>query len=139
MFLMVASYRKRNDSRDISSTDPPHSCTTTNLVWYHCKLSSDIICQDIFPLISKDPLVKVSIIISHIVTRYNYTSSYKKEWITRTKIVEWVYRNWENSYKELPQYFIALNRYASRTIAIMETLTPYTSDITCVSGNRILH
>lgn len=87
MFWLATSYMKRSDSWEISSMDPPHNFTTTKLVQDRRKLSSKIICQDIMPLVSKDPSVKVTIIISHIITRYNYIPSYKKAWVARTKIV----------------------------------------------------
>ena len=53
-----------------------------------------------------------STIISHIVTQYNYTLSYRNAWITRTKAVERIFRNWEDSYKRLLQYLMALKHFA---------------------------
>lgn len=67
-FRLVASYRKRNDSWQISSIHPPHTCIATNISQDHSKLNSELICQVILPLVSNDPSMKVSIIISHIVT-----------------------------------------------------------------------
>lgn len=138
-FRLAASYKKRSDSWEVASIDPPHSCTAANIAQDHRKLGSDLICQDILPMVNKDPSVKVSIIISHIVTRYNYTPSYKKAWITRTKAVEKVYGNWEDSYKELPRYLTALKTYAPDTVAILETLPAGGPDGTLVGGNRIFN
>lgn len=109
---MAVSYRKRSDSWEISFIHPPHTCIATNISQDHCKLNFELICQDILPLISKDLSVNVGIIISHIVTRYNYTLSYKKAWIARTMDVERVFGNWEDLYKELLKYLVALNKYA---------------------------
>lgn len=78
IFLMAVTYWKRSDSWEIGSMDPPHTCIITNPMQNNHKLSSQIICQEILPLISKDLSLKVSTIICHIITRYNYTSSYKK-------------------------------------------------------------
>ncbi|KAI5383496.1 hypothetical protein KIW84_070758 [Lathyrus oleraceus] len=114
-FRLVASHKKKSDSWEIASIDPPHSCIATNVEQDHGKLSAALICQDILPLINKEPSVKVSIIKSHIRTRYNYTPSYKKAWIARTKVVE----------QELLQF--------------METLPAIMPDGTCVAGNRIFH
>lgn len=136
---MAASYKKRRDSWEVASIDPPHSCTAANIAQDHRKLGSDLICQDILPMVNKDPSVKVSIIISHIVTRYNYTPSYKKAWIARTKAVEKVYGNWEDSYKELPRYLTSLKTYAPGTVAILETLPAGGPDGTLVGGNRIFN
>lgn len=98
MFRLEASYRKKSDTLEISLMDLPHSCTTTIFLQDHHKLISQLICQDIQPIIRKDPSVKVSIIISNIVTRFNYTTSYMKKWITRIKTVGHVYINWKKSY-----------------------------------------
>jgi len=87
-FRLAASHKKKSDSWEIASIDPPHNCIATNVEQDHCKLSAAFICQDILPLVNKDPSVKVSIIISHIRTTYNYTPSYKKAWIARTKAVD---------------------------------------------------
>ena len=65
-FLLAASYKKKDDSWEIASIDPPHSCIATNVEQDHRKLSAALICQDILPLVNKDPSVKVSIIISHL-------------------------------------------------------------------------
>ncbi|XP_050908367.1 uncharacterized protein LOC127121990 [Lathyrus oleraceus] len=82
------SRRKRSDSWHIAYIEPPPSCTATNIVQDRRKLSVELICQDILPLINKDPSMKASIIIYHIVTRDNYTPSYEKAWIARKKVVE---------------------------------------------------
>ena len=92
-FRLAASYKKKNDSWEIASIDPPHSCVATTVAQDHRQLSTALICRDILPLVNKDPSVKVSIITSHIVTRYNYTPSYKKVWIAMTKVVEQVFDN----------------------------------------------
>lgn len=110
-FWLVLSYKKRIDYWEITYIDPPHNFTPANIAQDHLKLSSYLICQDILPLVNKDPLVKVNIIISHIMIRYNYTPSYKKACIARTKVVEKVYGNWKDSYKEHPRYLMALKTY----------------------------
>jgi hypothetical protein len=138
-FWLTASHKKRSDYWEIASIDPPHSCIATNVEQDHRKLSAALICQDILPLVNKDPSVKVSIIISYIRTTYNYTPSYKKVWIARTKVVEQVFGNWKDSYKELSRFLWALKTYIPEIVAIMETLPAFTPDGTCVAGNRIFH
>lgn len=118
---------------------PPHSCITTGTSQDHRKLGSDLICQEILPLISKDPSLKASTIISHIMTRFNYTPSYRKAWIERTKVVERVCGSWEDSYKELLKFLLALKCYAPGTVVNLETLPTFTPDRHCVAGNSIFH
>ena len=112
LFRLSASYRKRSDSWEIGSMGPVHTCMLTNTMQDHRKLSSKLICNEILSVFSKDPPLKVRTIISHIVTQYNYTLSYRNAWITRTKAVERIFRNWEDSYKRLLQYLMALKHFA---------------------------
>lgn len=97
---------------------PTHTCIITNPMQDHRKLSSQLICDEILSIISDNPSLKVSTIISHIITRYNYTSSYRKSWIARSKEVETMFGNWDELYKELPKYLVALNHYASGSVVI---------------------
>ncbi|KAI5391380.1 hypothetical protein KIW84_076257 [Lathyrus oleraceus] len=108
-FRLAASYKKKSDSWEIASIEPPHSCIATNVEQDHRKLSAALICQDILPLVNKDPSMKASI------------------------------RQLEDSYKELPRFLWALKTYVPRTVAIMETLPAMTPDGTYVTCNRIFH
>ncbi|CAK8577466.1 unnamed protein product [Lathyrus sativus] len=117
--------------------DLPHSCTTNINQQDHGKLSSQLICQEIFHLVGVDPSVKVSTIISHVVARFNYTPTYMKAWIGKIKAFEHVYGNWEKSYNQLPQYLLALQKYVPGTVVILESLLAYTPEGTCVDGSRI--
>ncbi|XP_058784277.1 uncharacterized protein LOC131659052 [Vicia villosa] len=105
----------------------------------HRKLSYDLICQEILPFINCDPSLKVKTITSHIITSYNYTISYRKTWLEKTKVIEIVYGNWDESYKKLPHYLTALQTYAPDTISILETLPTHAPDGTRVQGNGIFH
>lgn len=75
LFRLLAFYQKRSDSWEIGSMSPFHTCLITNPMQDHRKLSFQLICDEILFVISDNPLFKVSIIISHIVTQYNYTLS----------------------------------------------------------------
>ncbi|XP_058741947.1 uncharacterized protein LOC131614369 [Vicia villosa] len=138
-FKLGASYQKRSDSWVIGVISQDHTCVNTNVSQDHRKLSYDIICQEIFPLVDKDPLVKVKTIISHIVATYNYTPSYRKTWLAKTKAIELVYENWEDSYKQLPRFLFALQIYALGTVTILKTLPAQSPDGTCLQGNVIFH
>ncbi|XP_058760996.1 uncharacterized protein LOC131634328 [Vicia villosa] len=138
-FRLHASYRKRSDSWVIGYISQDHTCVNTNVSQDHRKLSYDIICQEILPLVEKDPSLKVKTIISHIVATYNYTPSYRKAWLAKTKVIEVVYGNWEDSYKRLPHFLYALQLYAPGTVTILETLPAQSPDGTSLQGNVIFH
>lgn len=119
--------------------DPPHNYTNTNILQDHHKLSSQLIFQDTLPFVGKDLSLKVSFIISHIVTQLKYTPSYKKSWITKNETFEQVYENWETLYNELPQYMVVLHKYVPEMISVMEMLSAYIKDEACVNRTRIIH
>ncbi|XP_058746584.1 uncharacterized protein LOC131619513 [Vicia villosa] len=126
LFKLTASYRLRSDSWVIGKISQPHTCINSSRSQDHRKLSYDLICQEILPLINNDPSLKVRTIISHITKVYNYTQA-----------IEQVYGNWEESYKELPRYLNALCTYAPGTVYEMETFPAYAPNGTLVSGNGI--
>jgi len=103
---------------------PDHTCMLTNPMQDHWKLSSQLICDEISSVIGDNPSLKGSTIISHIRAEYEYTPSYRKAWIARTKSIEKVFGNWEESYKQLPKYLLALKQYAPGTIVKLETNCP---------------
>ncbi|XP_058761084.1 uncharacterized protein LOC131634432 [Vicia villosa] len=138
-FRLCASYRKRSDAWVIGSISQQHTCVNSNMCQDHTKLSYDLIYQEILPLINGDPSLKVKTIISHIVIAYNYTPSYIKAWIAKTKVIQIVYGNWEGSFKKLPRYLTTLQTYAPDTVSILETLPAHALDGTRVQGNEIFH
>lgn len=138
-FCLLVSYRKRSDLWEIGIMNPQHSCSTTIFNQDHRKLNSHLICQYLMPSVDKDTSIKVSVCISKIVYEYKFTSSYMKRWIRRNKMIEQVYGNRENSYKEFAHYLLALKKFVPGTVVEMETLPIYTDEDTIVEGEHIFH
>ncbi|XP_058742070.1 uncharacterized protein LOC131614514 [Vicia villosa] len=115
----------------------PHLHINSNRSQDHRKISYDLICQEILPLINNDPSLNMRTIISHITKVYNYMPSYRKAWLAKTKVIEQVYDNWEELYKELPCYLHALRTYAPGTVYVLETLPAYAQNGTLISGTGI--
>ena len=138
-YRLMASYKKKHNAWVIGSISQAHICVNTNMAQDHRKLSHDMICHSILPLVEADPSLKVKTIISHCVAVFKYTPSYRKAWLAKTKAIELVYGNWEESYKQLPRYLAALRLYSPGTVSIMETLPAQSPDGTRLEGNGIFH
>lgn len=54
-------------------------------------------------------------------------------------MIEQVYGNRENSYKEFAHYLLALKKFVPGTVVEMETLPIYTDEDTIVEGEHIFH
>lgn len=64
-----------SDSWKIGSMGPVYTSLITKPMQDHRKLNSQLLCDGILYVISNNPSLNVSTIISHIVTQYNYTPS----------------------------------------------------------------
>src|SRR4051812_48748089 len=94
----------------------------------HRKLSHDMICHTIIPLVEADPSLKVKTIISHCISVFKYRPSYIKVWLAKQKAIKIVYDNWEESYQQLPRYLATLQLYSPGTVTILETLPAQSHD-----------
>src|SRR3954467_6339649 len=138
-YMLKASFRKKFNAWVIRSISQAHTCVTTNMAQDHRKLSHDMICHTIIPLVETDPSLKVKTIISHCVFVFKYRPSYRKAWLAKQKAIEKVYGNWEESYQQLPRYLAALQLYSPGTVSILETLPAQSQDGTPLEDNGIFH
>ncbi|CAK8561518.1 unnamed protein product [Lathyrus sativus] len=77
----------------------------------HRKLSSEVISHNIRELVNRDASLKVKVIITHIVEKCRYIISYRKAWIAKCKAIESLYKNWETSYNDPPQWILVMKTY----------------------------
>ncbi|KEH36687.1 hypothetical protein MTR_2g018850 [Medicago truncatula] len=120
-FKLRASWRKKSDRWEIGKMKDPHTCVSTELTQVHCKLSYNVICESVKSLLHMDASITVKVIIAHIREKFNYTISYRKAWRAKNKAIESIYGNWEDSYKELPQWLMVMEKDLSGTIIDFQT------------------
>jgi hypothetical protein len=81
-----------------------------------------MICDNIISLLQNNINLTVKVIIAHIREKFNYTTSYRKEWIGKNKAMETIFGNWEDSYTALPQWLVVMHQFLPGTIIRMETV-----------------
>ncbi|XP_058733593.1 uncharacterized protein LOC131605228 [Vicia villosa] len=138
-FTCRASLRKGCGKWVIRRIGGLHTCMASAMSQDHIKLDSNLIAQSIRALVSDDASIKVKTIIAHVRTTFNYTISYKKGWLANNKAIESIYRNWEASYNDLPQWLLVMREHLPGTVIELETLPAYLDDGTQISGARIFH
>ncbi|XP_072062276.1 uncharacterized protein [Arachis hypogaea] len=104
----------------------------------HAKLDSDTIADAIRPLVEADPSIKVKSIITEVQSRFNYTVSYRKAWLTKQKSVVKVFGDWKVSYQTLPVWLKAMTAKMPRSRVQIKTLPVYRESEE-VQGVRVLH
>ncbi|CAJ2653869.1 unnamed protein product [Trifolium pratense] len=65
--------------------------------------------------------LSVKFIIGHIRDKFNYTITYRKAWNAKNKAIEQIYGNWVQSYRDLPQWLIVMEKWIPGTIIRFET------------------
>ncbi|CAK8561076.1 unnamed protein product [Lathyrus sativus] len=103
----------------------------------HRKLSSEMISHNIRKLVNRDVSLKLKVIITHILEKYRYIISYRKAWTIKCKAIKSLYRNWETSYNDLPQWILVIKTYLPGTIIDLQTLPAISNDGSQLSGKRI--
>jgi len=67
----------------------------------------------------------------------NYTTSYKKTWLTKQRALEMIHGNWEESYAKLPKLLGALQSCVSGTVVAAQTESVFEGG-EIVLGKRML-
>ncbi|XP_024632960.2 uncharacterized protein [Medicago truncatula] len=120
-FKLRASWRKKTDKWEIGNMND-HTCVSTEMTQDHHKLSYNVICESVKSLLHMDTSITVKVIIAHIREKFNYTVSYRKAWRARNKAIESIYGNWEESYQELPQWLMVMEKDLPGTIIDFQTV-----------------
>ena len=55
-----------------------------------------------------DPSFKIKSVIAGIQSQYEYTTTYRKVWMTKQKAIEKVFGQWEASFEALLQWCVAM-------------------------------
>ncbi|RYR13860.1 hypothetical protein Ahy_B04g070627 isoform B [Arachis hypogaea] len=115
-----------------------HTCTMGTILQDHSKLDSDTVAEAIRPLVESDPSIKVKSIITEVQSRFNYTISYRKAWLTKQKSIAKVFGGWEDSYQALAWWLSVMTQKMPGSIVQIET-RPLYNGTEEADGIRILH
>ncbi|XP_057721443.1 uncharacterized protein LOC130935627 [Arachis stenosperma] len=105
-----------------------HTCTRSSISQDHSKLDSKTIAEAIKPLVEVDPSLKVKSVIAEVQSKFNYTTSYRKVWLAKQKVVESIFGGWEASYEALPIWFEAMCHKEPSVVVHFETMSAYQGD-----------
>ncbi|XP_072065583.1 uncharacterized protein [Arachis hypogaea] len=111
--------RRYNDS---------HTCTRATISQDYSKLDSNTIAEVIKSLVEADPSLKVKLVIAEVLSKFNYTVSYRKAWLTKQNSVEKIFRGWEASYEALPIWLEDMCHKEPSAVVHFETMPAYQGD-----------
>ncbi|XP_015945273.1 uncharacterized protein LOC107470388 [Arachis duranensis] len=124
-WLIRASLIRKKGYWEIKRYNGIHTCTMGTISQYHAKLDSGTITDAIRPLVEADPSIKVKSIIAEVQSKFNYTTSYRKAWLTKKKSIAKVYGDWKVSYQTLPVWLKAMIAKMPRSRVQIKMLRVY--------------
>ncbi|KAF1895008.1 hypothetical protein Lal_00022504 [Lupinus albus] len=78
-----ASINVKRNLWEIRKISGRHTCVSTCISQDHTKLSSSFIASCIIQLVSEDPDIPIKAIVKEVVTRFDYTVTYRKAWTAK--------------------------------------------------------
>ncbi|XP_028054766.1 uncharacterized protein LOC114258967 [Camellia sinensis] len=88
----------------------------------NCNLKSEVIAHFIKAQIAISPELPLATIIEVVKEKFQFTISYKKAWLARTKAVAMVFGGWDESYRRLPRYMAALQAFNPGTVVMWDMI-----------------
>ncbi|PNX80578.1 hypothetical protein L195_g036582, partial [Trifolium pratense] len=120
-FALRAAYSKKTELWGIATISNSHTCVSVGMSQDHRRLDTAMVCDNIVPLLKNNLGVTVKFIIDHIRAKFNYTISYRKAWSAKNKAIEHIYGSWVQSYRDLPRWLMAMEKWVSGTVIRFET------------------
>lgn len=94
---------------EILSVSDCHSCLRFHPTMFHRNLDSDLITRCISEQIGYDPSISIPLLMATVKSKYGYPVSYHTVWRAKQKVLEFVFDDYDESYKELKQYCLQWN------------------------------
>ncbi|XP_028065307.1 uncharacterized protein LOC114268351 [Camellia sinensis] len=118
-----ATKLKDKDFFQIRMFEVPHQCVYLRMNKDNCNLKSDLIAHFIKGQIAISPELPLATIIEVVKEKFQFTISYKKAWLSRTKAIAMAFGDWDESYRRLPRYMVALQAF-NPGIVVMWDMIP---------------
>ncbi|XP_028090681.1 uncharacterized protein LOC114290872 [Camellia sinensis] len=113
---------KDKDFFQIRRFEVPHQCVYPRMNRDNCNLKSEVIAHFIKAQIAISPELPLATIIEVVNEKFQFTISYKKAWLARTKAVAMVFGDWDESYRRLPRYMAALQAFNPGTVVMWDMI-----------------
>jgi hypothetical protein len=115
-----AAHSKKTELWKIIKINANHTCISSGMTQDHRNLDAQMIAESIKPLMRDNLSITPAQVVAHIRDKYNCTISYKKAWNAKNKAMEANYGNWVQSFNNLPQFLMVLDKWVPGTIYRMD-------------------
>jgi hypothetical protein len=101
-------YHNNYDSFEILKLKEPHTCNNSMVMQAHHWIDSDFIANMMLTIVKAKISIKIVTIQATIYKDILYDILYKKSWLAKKKILERLFRSYEEFFQILPRLLLAL-------------------------------
>ncbi|XP_015940648.1 uncharacterized protein LOC107466174 [Arachis duranensis] len=98
-----------------------HTCLATSISSDHRQLDYHALTARIYPLVRTDAVVMIKVLQEATEANYRFRPSYRKVWMAKQKAIAQIYRDWEESYAELPCWMLGVQSTMADTVTVLKT------------------
>ncbi|XP_052118898.1 uncharacterized protein LOC127748426 [Arachis duranensis] len=109
------SYRRKVEKWEVRIYTGPPKCMQTSIGQDHCRLDSKMISQHIFTMVKTYPTISIRVLQGGVENHFGYKVSNRKVWLAKQIVIVSIYRDWKESYNELPRWLFAMQMYLPGT------------------------
>ncbi|XP_016173526.1 uncharacterized protein LOC107616035 [Arachis ipaensis] len=120
-WMIRISLRARKGTWEVRPYNRIHTCLATSISSDHRQLDYHVICAKIFPLVRANAAVSIKVLQEATEGTYEFKPTYRKTWLAKQKAVAQIYKDWEESYAELPRWILGMQSIMEGTVALLKT------------------
>ncbi|XP_020987421.1 uncharacterized protein LOC110275596 [Arachis duranensis] len=102
IWLIRLSLRQRKGLWEVKQYNGPHICLATSISSDHRSLDYHVIAKFIMPMVRADASVNIKVLLNATAAHFGFRPTYRRVWMAKQKAVAIIYRDWDESYNELP-------------------------------------
>ncbi|RYQ90226.1 hypothetical protein Ahy_B09g096440 isoform A [Arachis hypogaea] len=104
VWLIRVSLRQRKEIWEVKRYNGPHTCLATSISSDHRNPYYHVMSAFFMPLIRADAATSIKVLQNATEAHFGFRPTYRRVWMATQKAVEQIYRDWDDSYNELPRW-----------------------------------
>ncbi|XP_016185960.1 uncharacterized protein LOC107627649 [Arachis ipaensis] len=120
-WLIRISLRQHRGIWEVKRYNGPHTCLAMSISSDHRSLDYHVISTFILQMVRADAAVCIKVLLNAIEAHFGFRPTYRRVWLAKKKSVAQIYRDWDDSYNELPRWVLGVQMTMPDSVAVLRT------------------
>ncbi|XP_015941741.1 uncharacterized protein LOC107467215 [Arachis duranensis] len=120
-WMIRMAFRHRKSNWEVRRYNGAHTFLATSISSDHRQLNYHVICARIYQFVRANAAVSIKVLQEATESTYGFRHSYRKVWKAKEKAVAQIYRDWEESYAELPRWILGMQATMDEIVTLLKT------------------